>query len=113
MEDLFTKSTAAEQFETDLREKKDIQVVCPCGRTLAEILSLSYPKNSSRYSFTDVHGEPGRGKGGKGREKSRGEADGANQRTELKKAELKEELERWQISNLVAHGTMCSTPFSL
>jgi len=57
---LFSDTTTAQQFQTALR---DNIIVSPSGRTLSEILTLSYPDDLSRYSVESVR--VGWGKGGK------------------------------------------------
>jgi hypothetical protein len=49
--DMSSKTTTAKQFQTALR---DNDIVSPSGRTLSEILSLSYPDDLSRDSVESV-----------------------------------------------------------
>jgi hypothetical protein len=57
---LFSNTATAEQFQTALGSGI---AVSHSGRTLSEILTLSYPDDLSRYSVESVH--VGWGKGGK------------------------------------------------
>jgi hypothetical protein len=57
---LFSDTVTVEQFQTALRSRI---AVSPSGRTLSEILTLSYPDDLSRYSVESVR--VGWGKGGK------------------------------------------------